>query len=104
MRSIVVMGVLGSGKTTIASALAKRIGSEFIDADWLHTTENLAKMSAGHALDDADRFPWLHSVGIRRKNADREHLRCVVACSALKRTYRDILRAYAPDAFFVLLD
>jgi carbohydrate kinase (thermoresistant glucokinase family) len=104
MRSIVVMGVAGSGKSTIASALAKRIGCKFIDADRLHTPENLAKMSAGHALNDVDRFPWLHSVGRRMKNVDREHLRCVVACSALKRTYRDILRDYVPDAFFVFLD
>jgi gluconokinase len=104
MRSVVVMGVSGSGKTTIATALAKRIGVEFIDADWLHTPENLAKMSQGHALDDVDRWPWLHSVGQRMNNVERDGQRCVVACSALKRSYRDILRDYVPDVFFVFLD
>lgn len=104
MRSIVVMGVSGSGKTTIASGLALRLGSEYIDADWLHSPESIAKMAAGQPLDDVDRSPWLHLVGQQMKKAESDEMRTVVACSALKRTYRDILREYVPDAFFVFLD
>jgi gluconokinase len=104
MRSVVVMGVSGSGKSTIASALGQRTGVEFIDADWLHTPANLAKMSAGRALDDEERLPWLHLVGQRMKDVELERASSVVACSALKRIYRDVLRDYVPDAFFVMLD
>lgn len=104
MRSIVVMGVSGSGKTTIASGLALRLGSEYIDADWLHSPESIAKMAAGQPLDDVDRSPWLHLVGQQMKKAESDEMRTVVACSALKRTHRDILREYVPEAFFVFLD
>lgn len=98
------MGVSGSGKSTIARTLALRVGYEFIDADWLHSTHNLEKMAAGHALSDIDRLPWLHSVGRRIQEEAMNQRSTVTACSALKRKYRDILRLYVPDAFFVFLD
>ncbi|HEV3186634.1 MAG TPA: gluconokinase [Acidimicrobiales bacterium] len=103
-RSIVVMGVAGSGKTTIARALATRLNFAFIDADWLHSAQNVEKMAAGQPLSDDDRYPWLHAVGERMKNETLSHRGTVTACSALKRAYRDVLRLYAPDAFFVALD
>lgn len=102
--SIVVMGVSGSGKSTIALALASRVGAEFIDADSLHSADNVAKMSTGHALSDEDRWPWLNSVGQRIKDQESNHQSSVVACSALKRTYRDVLRQYVPSVFTVFLD
>ncbi|KJQ55656.1 gluconokinase [Microbacterium sp. SA39] len=96
---IVVMGVSGVGKTTIGVQLAARLGVDFVDADDLHGPENIAKMSAGIPLVDADRWPWLDLVGaalIAEPGA-------VVACSALRRSYRDRLRATAPETLFVHL-
>lgn len=104
IQSIVIMGVSGSGKTTIGFALAQRTGSEFCDADRLHPASNVAKMSTGQPLNDQDRLPWLRLVGQHMKDMESSHRRTVVACSALKRSYRDILREYSPDAFFVCLD
>lgn len=102
---IVVMGVSGSGKTTVAAALARRIdGAELIDADDLHPPANVAKMAGGHPLDDVDRAPWLDAVGIAVRDALRRGRTPVTACSALKRAYRLRIRAEAPEAFFVLLD
>lgn len=97
---IVVMGPSGSGKSTVGAALADLIGAVFIDGDDLHPPANVAKMAAGIALDDADRTPWLRAVGAElhaRPNV-------VIACSALKRAYRDTIRAEAPDAFFAELE
>jgi carbohydrate kinase (thermoresistant glucokinase family) len=104
IRSIVVMGVSGSGKSSVASALAQRSGREFVDADWLHTSENLALMSSGHALDDEQRLPWLSDVGELMRDMQVRGQRPVVACSALKRAYRDKLREYVPELFVVFLD
>lgn len=104
VRAIVVMGVAGAGKTTVARALAARLHYVFIDADWLHSRENIEKMSSGHPLSDEDRYPWLHSVGRRIESEAQNHRGTVTACSALKRAYRDILRLYVPDAFFVYLE
>ena len=86
---IVVMGVSGAGKTTIGKQLAEQLGWEFHDADDLHSEANKAKMASGIALTDADRAPWLAS--IRALIADRlgHNLNVVMACSALKQSYRD---------------
>ncbi|MEW5015190.1 gluconokinase, GntK/IdnK-type [Clavibacter michiganensis subsp. michiganensis] len=98
---VIVMGVSGSGKSTVGELLAQDAGIPFIDGDDLHPEANRRKMAEGHALDDDDRRPWLEEVG--RALAGRPEGGPVVACSALKRSYRDILRAAAPDAVFVHL-
>ena len=98
---VVVMGVSGSGKSTVGAALAERLGVPFADGDDLHPAENIAKMSAGRPLDDADRGPWLEAVG--RWLAGHAGSGGVITCSALKRSYRDLLRRFAPDAELVHL-
>jgi gluconokinase len=98
------MGVSGSGKSTIALALARRSDREFIDADWLHSPQNVALMASGHALDDEQRLPWLNDVGELMHDVQAHEESCVVACSALKRVYRDVLRHHVPDLFVVFLD
>jgi gluconokinase len=101
MSLVVVMGVTGCGKSTVGAALARRLGVPFADADDFHSQENVAKMAAGVPLDDADRGPWLRAIGAwLAEHADHG---AVASCSALKRAYRDVLRAQAPDAFFVHL-
>jgi len=92
------MGVSGSGKTTVGAALAVALGLGFVDADDLHPAANIDKMTAGIPLTDADRWPWLDAVGAVLARADT-----VVACSALRRAYRDRLRAAAPDFALVYL-
>ena len=89
--ALVMMGVSGSGKSTIADKLAERIGWKYEDGDRFHPPSNVAKMSAGHPLTDEDRWPWLQAIAaeIDRACAAGEH--AVIACSALKRAYRDIL-------------
>lgn len=94
------MGVSGAGKTTVGTALAERLGLRFEDADALHPESNVAKMAAGTPLTDADRAPWLSVVGQHLADSPDG---LVMACSALKRVYRDAIRASAPDAVFVLL-
>lgn len=98
------MGVSGSGKSTVASALARRSGREFVDADWLHTPHNVALMASGHALDDEHRLPWLDDVGELMHDVEAHQERCVVACSALKRSYRDVLRDHVSDLLVIFLD
>ncbi|MEM8631349.1 MAG: gluconokinase [Pseudomonadota bacterium] len=97
----VVMGVTGSGKTTVGQAVAKRLGASFIDGDDLHPPANIEKMSRGEPLTDTDRAPWLRLVGQALSQAEGP---CVIGCSALKRRYRDIIRteAGAPVMFLHL--
>jgi len=98
---IVVMGVSGSGKTTVGEALAERLGWRFIEGDRFHPAQNVAKMSAGIALDDHDRVPWLKALAAEIAKAEAAGHPCVMGCSALKRAYRDILRNGAPRVRFV---
>jgi beta-N-acetylhexosaminidase len=98
---IVVMGVSGCGKTTIGDLVARGLGIRFLDGDSLHPVENVAKMAAGTPLTDEDRWPWLATVGSELAAAGGGGL--VLACSALRRSYRDAIRAQAPDAVFLHL-
>ena len=94
------MGVSGSGKSTVGMALARRLAVPFVDADTLHPSANIAKMTAGEPLDDDDRYPWLERVG-QWLAGHRDG--AVASCSALKRKYRDQLRAHCPEAEFLHL-
>jgi len=98
---MVVMGVTGSGKTTVGEALARAIAATFVDGDKLNPEANIAKMSAGIPLDDADRWPWLAKVGETLKQRPPP---VIVGCSALKRAYRDFIteQAGAPVLFIYL--
>ncbi|MFI9344324.1 gluconokinase [Streptomyces sp. NPDC052773] len=98
---VVVMGVAGTGKTTIGPLLAARLGVPYAEGDDFHPQANIAKMSAGTPLTDEDRLPWLDSIGGWADG--RAGLGGVVSCSALKRSYRDRLRAAAPGLVFVHL-
>jgi beta-N-acetylhexosaminidase len=98
---IIVMGVSGCGKTTIGDLVARELGVPFLDGDSLHPVENVAKMAAGAPLTDEDRWPWLATVGAELAKAGDGGL--VLACSALRRSYRDAIRAQAPDTVFLHL-
>lgn len=89
--AVVVMGVCGCGKSTVGRGIADRIGCAFLEGDAFHPAANVAKMSSGHALEDADRWPWLDTLGTVLGAAAREQGSAVAACSALKRAYRDRL-------------
>ena len=95
------MGASGSGKSTVGAALAQRLRVPFEDADDLHPSANIAKMSRGEPLDDSDRYPWLELVGewlaVHEDGG-------VMGCSALKRKYRDQIRGIAPTTRFLLLE
>ncbi|GII82421.1 hypothetical protein Ssi03_04110 [Sphaerisporangium siamense] len=99
---VVVMGVSGSGKTTVGVALGRRLGVPFADADDFHSAEGIAKMSRGVPLDDGDRMPWLRAIGAWL--AGHAAGGAVASCSALKRSYREVLREAAPGVCFVHLD
>lgn len=92
MERFVVMGVSGCGKSLIGAAFAEQVGAVFVDGDDLHPDANVAKMAAGTPLEDADRAPWLVEVG---QSFARHDLPLVIGCSALKRSYRDIICAHA---------
>ena len=98
---LVVMGVSGSGKSTVGAALAQRLRVPFADADDLHPPENIAKMSAGEALNDTDRYPWLEAVGAWLADHPDGG---VMGCSALKRKYRDQLRGHVPGLRILMLE
>ncbi|MFK4226970.1 gluconokinase [Streptomyces sp. NPDC019890] len=98
---VVLMGVTGTGKTTIGPLLAAELGVPYAEGDDFHPPANIAKMSAGIPLGDADRWPWLDAIGQWANS--RAGMGGVVSCSALKRAYRDRLRAAAPDAVFLHL-
>ncbi|MEU6090761.1 gluconokinase [Streptomyces sp. NPDC047085] len=100
---VVVTGVAGIGKTTVARLLAQRLGVPFADGDDFHSAAEIAKMSAGTPLDDDARRPWLESIGRWLHERDLAGTGAVVACSALRRRYRDTLRAACPGAFFLHL-
>ena len=104
-RHLVVMGVSGTGKTTVATELADHYGWQFIEGDSLHPPANIAKMSAGIPLDDDDRWPWLEVLASLLAFHHDDGISSVLTCSALKRSYRDALRADVPDGavFFVHL-
>lgn len=102
-RVIVVMGVSGSGKSTVAACLAERLGWAFVDGDDFHSAAHVAKMRAGHPLDDDDRAPWLEIVGRTLHEHGERGDGLVVACSALKGMYRDQIRSQAPAALFLHL-
>ncbi len=92
MTILVVMGVSGSGKTTIGQALARRLGYEFIEGDEFHSRANRQKMHAGMPLSDDDRAPWLEALRSRMSALIARDGRAIVTCSALKQAYRDALR------------
>lgn len=96
------MGVSGSGKSTVGATIAQRLRLPFADADDFHPPENVAKMASGRPLDDHDRQPWLQTLG--GWLAEREHSGAVLSCSALKRSYRDLLRSQAGAVSFLHLD
>jgi gluconokinase len=99
--TLVVMGVSGSGKTTLARALAERLGEPYAEGDALHPPANVEKMRAGRPLDDADRRPWLRAVAAWIGEQEQDGRSSVVTCSALKRSYRDLLRDGHPSVRFV---
>ena len=99
-KHVVVMGVSSCGKSTVGELLAQRTGLPFRDGDDMHPAANIEKMASGQALNDLDRQPWLESIG--RFLAEQEN-GAIVGCSALKYSYREIIRAAAPDTVFVHL-
>jgi len=102
--ALVVMGVSGSGKSTIADRLAARLGWRYEDGDKFHPPANVAKMSAGHPLTDEDRWPWLQAIADEIDRTCKASQHAVVACSALKHAYRDILVHGRNDVRIVFLN
>lgn len=101
LQHIVVMGVSGSGKSTVGKALAATLGWPFVEGDSFHPPANVAKMSAGTPLDDDDRRPWLETLAAQIARNEAAGRSSVLGCSALKRAYRDILRSGAPRVRFL---
>jgi gluconokinase len=97
---IVVMGVSGSGKTTVAKGIASAMGWAFAEGDEFHSPANVAKMAAGQPLTDEDRWPWLRSIGSWMDGHIKDSTSAVVTCSALRRAYRDLLREGRPQVRF----
>lgn len=103
MTIVVVMGVSGSGKTTIARELAQRTGWTLLEGDAFHPAANIARMQAGTPLTDEDRWPWLQAIAAALDSHRARAASAIVACSALKRAYRDILIGGRPDVVLVYL-
>ncbi len=101
--TLVLMGVSGSGKSAVAGELARTLGWPYLDADDLHPAANAAKMAAGHPLDDADRAPWLRAVAVWIGEREAAGEDALVACSALRRRYRDVLCGGHPSVLFAHL-
>ncbi len=100
----VMMGVCGSGKSLIGAQLARELDIEFVEGDWLHPPDNVKRMAAGMPLTDDDRHGWLIRVAARLRAAQRAGTGLVVSCSALKRSYRDLLRSAGAEGLrFVYL-
>lgn len=101
---VVVMGVSGCGKSTVAEGVSTAMGLPFAEADLFHPAENVAKMRAGNPLTDADRWPWLAALSAWMAAQAAEGRSTVMACSALRRAHRDVLRCGPPEVQFVHLD
>ncbi len=99
--TLVVMGVSGAGKTTTALELVRLLHWDYAEGDDFHPPANVAKMHAGHPLDDDDRWPWLRALAAWIGAHEQEGRPAIVTCSALKRSYRDVLRDGHPSVFFV---
>jgi gluconokinase len=100
---IIIMGVSGSGKSTIGRMFARELGWIFIDADDYHSEQSIAKMKRGIALSDEDRFPWLVRLAKLIGQLNHDQRMAILACSALKKKYRDLLRYQGPDITYVYL-
>jgi len=97
------MGVAGAGKSLIGASFAAVVGLEFVEGDDFHPAKNIELMSRGVALTDDDRAEWLRALALRLRTADEAGVGVVIACSALKRAYRDVLRTDTPDVQFIYL-
>ncbi|GGM46906.1 gluconokinase [Micromonospora sonchi] len=102
-RHVVVMGVSGAGKTTVAQGIARLTGLTFAEADEFHSEASVARMRSGVPLDDDARWPWLRDLAGWMASRHREGVSTVLACSALKRSYREVLRQGPPSVDFVHL-
>jgi gluconokinase len=102
--ALIVMGVSGSGKSTVAQRLAARLGWRYEDGDWFHPPGNVAKMSAGHPLTDEDRWPWLKAIADEIDRAGEAGQHVVIACSALKHAYREVLIGGRNDVRIIYLN
>jgi gluconokinase len=99
----VIMGVSGTGKSTVAALLVKALGWPMAEGDDFHSAANVAKMHAGHPLTDADRLPWLQAISAWIGACETAGTGGIITCSALKRSYRDLLRTGHPDVRFICL-
>lgn len=103
-RHVVVMGVSGSGKSTVAKGVAEALGFDFVEADEFHSKDNIAKMESGTPLTDEDRWPWLRALSTWMGEQAAAGRSTVITCSALRRSYRDVLREAPPSVDFLHLD